>query len=99
MHAGDAGFAPVSSAHYFKNVGDTDCYVVLIFNSGRFTNIDATALVGNMPAEVRRCTAALCILPPRPEALIRLAGTCSLASHLEDRLHRWCCLVPRRPEA
>ncbi len=52
LHAGDAGFAPVSSAHYFKNVGDEDCFVVLMFNNGQFTNIDATALVGNMPAEV-----------------------------------------------
>ena len=52
LHAGDVGLAPVSSAHYFKNVGSTDCFVVLIFNAGRFTNIDATALVGNMPAEV-----------------------------------------------
>ncbi|CAL5229797.1 g13191 [Coccomyxa viridis] len=51
LHAGDAGFAPVSSAHYFKNVGDEDCFVVLMFNDGQFTNIDATALVGNMPAE------------------------------------------------
>ena len=25
---------------------------MLMFNNGQFTNIDATALVGNMPAEV-----------------------------------------------
>ena len=25
---------------------------MLMFNDGQFTNIDATALVGNMPAEV-----------------------------------------------
>ena len=54
LHAGDAGFAPMSSAHYFKNIGTTDCYVVLIFNAGTFTNIDATFLIGNMPAEVSR---------------------------------------------
>ena len=54
LHAGDAGFAPVTSGHFFKNVGSTDSYVVLIFNSGQFTNIDATALIGNMPAEVSR---------------------------------------------
>ena len=52
LRAGDAGFAPMSSAHYFKNIGTTDCYVVLIFNAGTFTNIDATPLIGNMPAEV-----------------------------------------------
>ncbi|CAL5229796.1 g13190 [Coccomyxa viridis] len=51
LRAGDAGFAPMSSAHYFKNIGTTDCYVVLIFNAGKFTNIDATFLVANMPAE------------------------------------------------
>lgn len=52
LHAGDVGFAPVTSGHYFKNIGDTDCFVVLIFNAGKFTNIDVTALVGNVPAEV-----------------------------------------------
>lgn len=59
LHAGDAGFAPVSSAHYFKNVGDEECFVVLMFNNGQFTNIDATALVGNMPAEVSRSSSPL----------------------------------------
>lgn len=52
LYAGDAGFAPMSSAHYFKNAGSTDSYVVLIFNAGQLTNIEATALVANMPAEV-----------------------------------------------
>ena len=55
LRAGDAGFAPVSSGHYFKNIGETESYVVLIFNAGRFTNLDLTALVGNVPAEVRQC--------------------------------------------
>ena len=52
LRAGDAGFAPVSSGHYFKNIGEMESYVVLIFNAGRFTNVDVTALVGNVPAEV-----------------------------------------------
>ena len=52
LHAGDAGFAPRASGHYFKNIGDTECFVVLIFNAGRFTNIDLTTLVANVPAEV-----------------------------------------------
>ena len=52
LHAGDAGFAPRASEHYFKNIGDTECFVVLIFNAGRFTNIDLTTLVGNVPPEV-----------------------------------------------
>ena len=56
LNAGDAGFAPMSSAHYFKNVGSTDSYVVLIFNAGQLTNIEATALVANMPAEVSQCS-------------------------------------------
>ncbi|CAK0784366.1 hypothetical protein CVIRNUC_007570 [Coccomyxa viridis] len=51
LRAGDAGFAPVASGHYFKNIGETESYVVLIFNAGRFTNVDLTALVGNIPAE------------------------------------------------
>ena len=55
LYPGDAGFAPVSSGHYFKNTGDTESYVVLIFNAGRFTNVDLTALVGNVPAEVGQC--------------------------------------------
>ncbi|CAL5229795.1 g13188 [Coccomyxa viridis] len=52
LYAGDAGYAPMSSAHWFKNVGSTDSYVVLIFNAGQLTNLEATALVANMPAEV-----------------------------------------------
>ena len=56
LQAGDAGFAPLSSAHYFKNVGSTDSFVVLIFNDGQLTSIEATALVGNMPAQVSFCS-------------------------------------------
>jgi oxalate decarboxylase len=52
LHAGDAGFVPSASGHYFKTIGDTECYVVLVFNVGRFTNIDLSALVANVPAEV-----------------------------------------------
>ena len=66
LRAGDAGFAPISSGHYFKNIGGTESFVVLIFNAGRFTNIDLTALVGNVPAEVgqrrslTQCRTILC---------------------------------------
>lgn len=55
LHAGDAGYAPKSSAHWFKNVGSTDSYVVLIFNAGILTNLEATTLVAHMPAEVSHC--------------------------------------------
>ena len=56
LYAGDAGYAPMSSAHWFKNVGSTDSYIVLIFNAGQLTNLEATALVANMPAEVSNCS-------------------------------------------
>lgn len=79
LHAGDAGFAPISSAHYFKNVGDIDCFVVLMFSAGQFTNIDATALIGNMPAEVSQQRPHCCSqLPQLCAGDPGLAGACSL---------------------
>lgn len=81
LRAGDAGFAPMSSAHYFKNIGTTDCYVVLIFNAGTFTNIDATFLIGNMPAEVShdRCSELIStILQYRYWSIMVYHGRCLL---------------------
>ena len=45
---------------------------VLIFNAGRFTNVDLTALVGNVPAEVGRCRVlAQCRTPLCPQGALR----------------------------
>ena len=78
LRAGDAGFAPVSSGHYFKNIGETESYVVLIFNAGRFTNVDLTALVGNVPAEVGHCRRRTqCRTPPCPQLCRQAAPVCS----------------------
>ena len=82
LYAGDAGFAPMSSAHYFKNVGSSDSYVVLIFNAGQLTNIEASALVANMPAEVSHCScsqlymvlSSQSALPWQPTASLFLRG-------------------------
>lgn len=81
LRAGDAGFAPVASGHYFKNIGETESYVVLIFNADRFTNVDLTALVGNIPAEVGRCgSLTQCRTPLCPQLCRRAAPVCSCLS-------------------
>lgn len=47
--AGDLGFAPQGSGHYLRNIGDEMAYVVLIFNSGEFTNVDINNFLGVFP--------------------------------------------------
>ena len=51
LHAGDAGFAPRGSGHYFINTADEDAYVILIFDDGEFTNVDVTSLVADVPPQ------------------------------------------------
>ena len=53
LHAGDAGFAPRGSGHYFINTADEDAYVILIFDEGKFTNIDVTSLIAGVPPQAR----------------------------------------------
>jgi hypothetical protein len=54
LNTGDAGYAPVSSAHYLKAVNDEGAWVILMFDSGPFTNIDIPALLSQVPLQVRR---------------------------------------------
>lgn len=49
MHAGDVGFAPQGSGHYLRNMGKDFAHVVLIFNSGEFTNVDLNNFLGVFP--------------------------------------------------
>lgn len=49
MQPGDVGFAPRSSGHYLRNVGRDFAHVVLIFNSGHFTNVDLNNFLGVSP--------------------------------------------------
>ncbi len=51
LYEGDAGYAPRGSAHYFVNIGNTDAYVILIFDGGQFTNMDVTSLIANVPPQ------------------------------------------------
>ena len=51
LYEGDAGYAPRGSAHYFTNIGNTDAYVILIFDGGQFTNTDVTSLIANVPPQ------------------------------------------------
>lgn len=49
MRAGDVGFAPQGSGHYLRNIGKEMAHVVLIFNSGEFTNVDLNNFLGVVP--------------------------------------------------
>jgi hypothetical protein len=49
MDAGDVGFAPQGSGHYLRNLGEDMAHVVLIFNSGEFTNVDLNNFLGVFP--------------------------------------------------
>ncbi|KAK9840760.1 hypothetical protein WJX81_002919 [Elliptochloris bilobata] len=49
---GDAGFAPRGSAHWLRNTGDTDAYMILMFDGGVFTNEDVGGLIGVLPASI-----------------------------------------------
>lgn len=49
MSPGDVGFAPVGSGHYLRNLGQDMAHVVLIFNSGDFTNVDLNNFLGVFP--------------------------------------------------
>lgn len=49
MYAGDVGFAPQGSGHYLRNLGKDFAHVVLIFNSGEFTNVDLNNFLGAFP--------------------------------------------------
>jgi hypothetical protein len=46
---GDLGFAPQGSGHYLRNLGKEAAHVVLIFNSGTFTNVDLNNFLGTFP--------------------------------------------------
>ena len=52
LHAGDVGYAPRGMPHYFKNVGCTDAFVLIIFDAGTFNTIDVTHVTADLPAQV-----------------------------------------------
>ncbi|KAF8069382.1 oxdD [Scenedesmus sp. PABB004] len=49
LRPGDLGFAPRGSGHYLRNVGPTPGAVVLIFDAGRFSNVDVGNFLGASP--------------------------------------------------
>ena len=51
LNAGDVGFAPRGSGHWLKT-GSQPAWLLLIFNSGVFTDIESFSFVGNFPTEV-----------------------------------------------
>jgi oxalate decarboxylase len=46
---GDVGFAPRGSAHYLRNPTTEPAFVVLVFNDGRFTDIELSNFLGTVP--------------------------------------------------
>ena len=49
---GDAGFAPRGSAHWLRNTGTTDGFMILMFDGGVFTNEDIGGFIGTLPVDV-----------------------------------------------
>ncbi|KAK9843134.1 hypothetical protein WJX74_007541 [Apatococcus lobatus] len=43
---GDVGYAPKGSGHYFINTGNTDAYVILVWDKGLFTNVEVENFLG-----------------------------------------------------
>ena len=53
LREGYAGYVPRGVGHYFINTNEThDAYLVVMLNQGRFTNVDITALLSNVPPQV-----------------------------------------------
>jgi oxalate decarboxylase len=47
---GDVGFAPRGSAHYLRNPTTEPAFVVLVFNDGKFTDIELPNFLGTVPS-------------------------------------------------
>jgi hypothetical protein len=54
LSPGDVGYAPSSSAHYLRALGNEPVYAILMFNRGHFTNIDMPVFLSQVPNQVRR---------------------------------------------
>jgi oxalate decarboxylase len=50
--AGDVGYVPMGYGHYIENIGDTDCRVLFVFNSGDYQEIGLAEWLASNPREL-----------------------------------------------
>lgn len=53
LGAGDAGYAPVTSTHYLRAVGDVGAWVVLQFDGSPLATIQLPDFLSQVPKQVR----------------------------------------------
>jgi oxalate decarboxylase len=46
---GDVGYVPRGYGHYLENIGDAECRVLLVFNSGEYQDIGLTGWIASNP--------------------------------------------------
>lgn len=49
LGAGDVGYAPQGYGHYLENAGDSDCRLLLVFNSGEYQEIGLSGWIASNP--------------------------------------------------
>ena len=92
LRAGDAGYAPRGAPHYFKNVGCTDAFVLLVFDAGTFDTLEVTHVTAGLPAQVR---SACCCSSGASHAMHTVCWDCSAARGC-SALRAW---LPRAPSS
>lgn len=51
LHTGDVGYVPKGTGHWIKSPTAEPGFMILVFNSGTFTNVDAPEWLGSLPSE------------------------------------------------
>lgn len=49
LEEGDVGYTPMGLGHCLENVGDTDCEMIIVFNSGTYEEISLTSWLASNP--------------------------------------------------
>lgn len=52
LGAGDVGYVPMGYGHYVENIGDGDCRILFVFNSGTYQEIGLAEWMASNPAEL-----------------------------------------------
>lgn len=52
LSPGDVGFVPRGTGHWIKNTSSQPGFLILVFNSPSFTNVDLPGWLGSFPASV-----------------------------------------------
>ena len=71
LSPGDVGFVPRGTGHWIKNTSSQPGFLILVFNSPSFTNVDLPGWLGSFPASVCFCCHSL-----YQQAVIAVMRTC-----------------------